>query len=85
MATDGIEITDPTLRAATILAISVNGNIHGTIECGRVFRIQALNEAGDNLITANITAHAPDATAGVTDHQSVPPPAALRGRCAFAR
>lgn len=62
MATDGIEITDPTLRAATILAISVNGNIHGTIECGRVFRIQALNEAGDNLITANITAHAPDAT-----------------------
>lgn len=57
----GISIPDAGLRNATVLALSASGNLYGTIAVGRVFRVQATNTQQNNLIAADITAHAPDA------------------------
>ncbi len=57
----GISIPDAGLRNATVLALSASGNLYGTIDVGRVFRVQATNPQQNNLIAADITAHAPDA------------------------
>lgn len=58
---EGINGTDSNdLRNISVLAMSVNGNIHGDITVGRVFTMQATSAAETNRITANITATADD-------------------------
>lgn len=51
--TGGIVFTDASLRAASVLAIAVSGDIHGNIDAGTVFRIQALGvtDTGTGIVS----------------------------------